>query len=94
MFDEATEIAERIALVRPLDPQAHLFVGLYHLVYRPDLVRARADFNRALKLRPGYAEAKSFLQLLDAQDASTLIEMVERPFVGRHAGIPAGICRS
>jgi glycosyltransferase involved in cell wall biosynthesis len=65
MFDEATQIAERIARVRPLDPRAHLFAGLYHLVYRPDLERARADFNQALLLRPGYPEAVSFLQLLD-----------------------------
>jgi len=65
MFEEATEIAERIALVRPLDPRAHLFAGIYHLLYKPDLAQARADFIRALKLRPGYAEAKSFLQLMD-----------------------------
>jgi glycosyltransferase involved in cell wall biosynthesis len=65
MFDEATEIAERIARVRPLDPRAHLFAGLYHLLYKPDLPRARADFNQALKLRPSYPEAQSFLQLLD-----------------------------
>jgi len=68
MFDEATEIAERIALMRPLDPRAHLFVGIYHLRYKPDLVRARADFNRALELRPGYAEAESFLQLIDQRE--------------------------
>jgi glycosyltransferase involved in cell wall biosynthesis len=68
MFEEATEVAERIALVRPLDPRAHLFAGLYHYAYRPDFARARADFNQALKLRPGYAEAASFLQLLDARE--------------------------
>ncbi len=68
MFDEATEIAERIARVRPLDPRAHLFVGIYHLLYKPDLVRARADFNQALKLRPGYAEAESFLRLIDERE--------------------------
>jgi glycosyltransferase involved in cell wall biosynthesis len=69
MFDEATEIAERIARVRPLDPRAHLFVGVYHLLYKPDLARARADFNQALKLRPGYAEAESFLHLVDEAGA-------------------------
>ena len=67
-FDEATEIAERIAGMRPLDPRAHLFVGLYHLLYKRDAARARADFNQALKLRPGYAEAESFLQLMDQQE--------------------------
>jgi glycosyltransferase involved in cell wall biosynthesis len=68
MFDEATEIAERIVAVRPLDPRAHLFVGVYHLLYKPDLARARADFNQALKLRPGYAEAQSFLELIDERE--------------------------
>ena len=53
MFEEATRIAERIARVRPLDPRAHLFAGLYHLLYQPDLEQARADFNQALLLRPG-----------------------------------------
>src|ERR1022692_3907938 len=68
MFHEATEIAERIARVRPLDPRAHLFAGVYHLLYKPDLARARADFDQALKLRPGYAEAESFLQLVDERE--------------------------
>jgi glycosyltransferase involved in cell wall biosynthesis len=68
MFDEATEIAERIVRVRPLDARAHLFVGVYHLLYKPDLARARADFDQALKLRPGYAEAESFLQLVDERE--------------------------
>jgi glycosyltransferase involved in cell wall biosynthesis len=68
MFDEATEVAERIVRRRPLDPRAHLFVGVYHLLYKPDLVRARADFNQALKLRPGYPEAESFLRRLEEQE--------------------------
>jgi glycosyltransferase involved in cell wall biosynthesis len=68
MFDEATGIAERIVRMRPRDAQAHLFLGTYHLVYQNDLVRARADFNQALKLRPDYAEAKSFLQLIDERE--------------------------
>jgi hypothetical protein len=54
--------------MRPLDPRAHLFVGVYHLLYVPDLPRARADFKQALNLRPGYMEAESFLQLMDQQD--------------------------
>lgn len=68
MFDEATEIAERIARVRPLDSRAHLFAGMYHLLYQADPERARADFNQALKLRPGYPEAESFLQLLGKRE--------------------------
>jgi glycosyltransferase involved in cell wall biosynthesis len=70
MFDEATEIAERIVRMRPRDARAHLFLGTYHLLYKVDLARARADFNQALKLRPGYAEAESFLQLVDERERS------------------------
>jgi glycosyltransferase involved in cell wall biosynthesis len=68
MFDEATEVAERIVRRRPLDPRAHLFLGVYHLLYKPDLTRARADFNQALKLRPGYPEAESFLRRLEERE--------------------------
>jgi glycosyltransferase involved in cell wall biosynthesis len=68
MFNEAAEIAERITRLRPLDARAHLFVGTYHLLYQSDLARARADFNQALKLRPGYAEAESFLRLIDERE--------------------------
>jgi glycosyltransferase involved in cell wall biosynthesis len=68
MFDEATEIAERIVRARPLDPRAHLFLGIYHLMYKADPARARADFNQALKLRPGYTEAESFLRLVDERE--------------------------
>ena len=64
MYEEATAIAERIAEVRPNDARAHLFAGVYHLLYRPDFSRARTDLERALQLRPGYPEAESFLQLL------------------------------
>jgi glycosyltransferase involved in cell wall biosynthesis len=64
MFDEATAVAEQIARVRPNDARAHLFAGVYHLLYKPDFPRARADLEEALRLRPGYPEAQSFLQLL------------------------------
>jgi glycosyltransferase involved in cell wall biosynthesis len=67
MFDEAAEIAQRIARVRPLDARAHLFLGIYDLLHKCDPVSAWADFNRALQLRPGYAEAESFLQLIDSR---------------------------
>jgi Flp pilus assembly protein TadD len=45
-----------------------LFLGTYHLVHKNDPVRARADFNQALKLRPNYDEARSFLQLIDERE--------------------------
>jgi tetratricopeptide (TPR) repeat protein len=70
MFDEATEIAERIARLRPHDARAHLFVGVYHLLYRPNLPQARCDLEQALKLRPGYPEAESFLKLLQERERS------------------------
>lgn len=65
MFDEATAIAERIVMARPMDPRAHLFAGIYHLLHKADAARARADFQQSLKLNPGYPEAESFLQLTD-----------------------------
>ena len=68
MFDEATEIAERIVVMRPLDARAHLFAGVYHLLHKPNLGRARADLEMALKLRPGYVEAESFLKVVDEQE--------------------------
>ena len=46
MFDEATEIAERVR-VRPLDPRADLFVGVHHLPYKPDLVRINRSAGSA-----------------------------------------------
>ena len=67
MFDEAAEVAERIVHLRPRDARAHLFLGTYHLLYQRDAVRARVDFQEALKLRPGYPEAESFLKLIDEQ---------------------------
>ena len=69
MFDEATAVAEDIARIRPHDARAHLFVGAYHLLFKVDLARARADFQQALKLRPGYPEAEHFLKLVDQQVA-------------------------
>ena len=68
MFDEATAVAERIVQMRPRDARAHLFLGTYHLLYQHDAVRARADFAKALSLRPGYPDALSFLKLIDEQE--------------------------
>jgi len=71
MFDKAAEIAERIAGMRPLDPEAHLHAGVYHLLYKVDRERARSDLMEALRLRPGYAEAQSFLELLEEQEGAS-----------------------
>jgi glycosyltransferase involved in cell wall biosynthesis len=68
MFNEAAKIAERIVQLRPLDSRAHLFLGTYRLLYQHDLARARVDFSQALKLRPGYAEAESFLRVIDERE--------------------------
>jgi glycosyltransferase involved in cell wall biosynthesis len=69
MFDEAIAITEQITRLRPHDARAFLFLGTYHLLFKPDFQKARADFNQALKLRPGYPEAESFLRLLDSKEA-------------------------
>lgn len=69
MFDEAIEIAQRIVQARPKDPRAHYFLGVYHFVYKSDLVSARADFSEALRLRPDYPEAAAFLQKIDQREA-------------------------
>ena len=68
MYEEATAIAEQIARMRPNDARAHLFAGVYHLLYRPDFSKARADLERAVQLRPGYPEAESFLELLTEKE--------------------------
>ena len=68
MFDEAIEVAERIVRIRPQDARAHYFLGVYHLLYKADLVWARANFNQALKLRPDYPEAASFLKQIDQRE--------------------------
>jgi glycosyltransferase involved in cell wall biosynthesis len=67
MFDEAAEVAERIVRARPLDATAYYFLGFYRFHYQADLPRARAAFNRALQLRPGYAEAEHFLNACSEQ---------------------------
>ena len=69
MFQQATEIAERLAVIRPLDARAHLFAGTYHFLYQPDFARARADFNQALELQPGYPEAEAFLRALNDKES-------------------------
>jgi hypothetical protein len=68
MFDEATELPNASrncarSMRAPISSWAPTICST-----QPDLRRARADFNQALKLRPGYPEAQSFLQYLDAQE--------------------------
>ena len=63
MFDEAAAVAERIVRMRPRDARARLYLGVYRLVYQFDPARARMEFRRALRLRPDFAEAESFLRL-------------------------------
>lgn len=68
MFEEAARVTEQIVRMRPGDPRAHLFAGVYHLLYQGNPSRARMDFAEALRLRPDYAEAASFLQLAEEKD--------------------------
>lgn len=70
-LDLAADAAERLAEVRPLDPRAHLSAGIYRLIHKADPFSARAAFEQALKLRPGYVEALSFLRKLDARSPET-----------------------
>ena len=74
MFQQAAEIAERIAILRPRDPQAHLHAGVYHLLYTFDRDRARADFTEALRLRPRYTEAQAFLDRMEREDRAPVPE--------------------
>lgn len=74
MFQQAAEIAERIAVLRPRDPQAHLHAGVYHLLYTLDRDRARADFTEAVRLRPGYKEAQAFLDRMEREERASVPE--------------------
>lgn len=65
MFDEAAAVAERIVMARPNDPSAHLNAGIYHFVYQASAERAQLDFQRALELKPGFPEARSFLDEIE-----------------------------
>lgn len=73
MYDEAIKTAERIVEMRPADARARLFLGVYYLQYKPDLARARACLEEALKLRPGYAEAESFLSELEERERAAAL---------------------
>jgi glycosyltransferase involved in cell wall biosynthesis len=64
MFREAADVAERIARLRPHDAEAQLHNGVYELLYKGDRLKARTAFEGALKLRPDYPDAASFLNLL------------------------------
>jgi len=77
MFEQAVQIAERITAMRPLDARAHFHAGAYHWLYQRDRERARADFKEALRLRPGYAEARSFLQLVEQEEGPQTVETAE-----------------
>lgn len=64
-FEEAAAITERLIHLCPCDAEARLRAGIYHLIYQTDHQRARADFLEVLRLRPGHANALSFLEFLD-----------------------------
>ena len=70
-IDLAAAIAERIAPARPLETRAHPTVGIYHLLLDPQGTQgrrsARKAFEKTLTLRPGYLEALTSLQKLEAQ---------------------------
>lgn len=68
MFGEATEVAKRIVAARPEDARAHLHLGAYYLMYKPDWEQARASFLEALRLKPGDAEALAFLEAMKERE--------------------------
>ena len=76
MIDEAITVTQQIVAAWPLNPQAHLNLGVYHLLFRPNYPKARADFQEALRLKPGFAEAQSFLGLLEETEASALVSKI------------------
>jgi len=79
MFDRAAEIAERLVSLRPLDPEAHLDLGIYHLLYKRDHKRASGDFKEALRLRPGFTDAQTFLQRIEEQERASERQAVPCP---------------
>jgi glycosyltransferase involved in cell wall biosynthesis len=83
VFEQAAEITERIKRMRRSDPEAHLRSGVYHLLYRDDRERAAADFLEALRLRPGYPEALSFLRRMqDGQEEASLPQLPQPAVTG------------
>lgn len=72
MFEEAARITERLVQAHPLDPQAHLHAGVYHLLYTQERSRARSDLLEALRLRPDYPEAQSFFRLMEQQGPTAI----------------------
>lgn len=70
MYEKAAEIAEKIAILQPRNARAHLHAGVYHLFFKVNLQQARADFQEALRLKPGDRETLSFLEVLDQRQPS------------------------
>jgi cytochrome c-type biogenesis protein CcmH/NrfG len=68
-FAEATRVVERIAGLRPDDPEAHLAVALYHHAFGGNRERARAGVRSALRLRPGDLEASALWRALGEEAA-------------------------
>lgn len=68
-FGAATEVAERIAGLRPDDFGAHFTVALYHYAYGGNRARARHSVRTALRIRPGDQEAYALWTALEDQAA-------------------------
>ena len=68
LLDDAALTAETIARLEPLDPMAHVRVGLYRLVHLRQVRRAAMAFERALELRSDCSEALSALQCISESD--------------------------
>jgi glycosyltransferase involved in cell wall biosynthesis len=68
-FGAATEVAERIAGLRPDDFGAHYTVALYHFAYGGDRARAHESIRSALRIRPADPEAYALWTVLDQEAA-------------------------
>jgi glycosyltransferase involved in cell wall biosynthesis len=68
-YRSATEVAERIAGLRPDDFDAHLTVALYHFAYGGDRARAGHSVRIALRLRPDDPEAYALWTALESPAA-------------------------
>src|SRR5262249_14435339 len=72
-FAEAAEVAEQIVRLRPLDAEAHVGAGVYHLLSGANGQLARGDFETALQLQPGDQEAQSFLEFLKQMEGAAKV---------------------
>ncbi|MEQ8820015.1 MAG: PEGA domain-containing protein [Sumerlaeia bacterium] len=75
--EEARKAAERAALLDPRNPESYVLRGKASVELEEEAY-ARLDFEHALRLRPGYAEAEAALEALDGRGAAAADEASSR----------------